>query len=172
MEYFLNFDKMAYVQGLKPEGCILCELAKRKNPEIDLAVFEDDLFTVCVNLYPYNPGHLMIYPRRHIEDIRSFTREESDRCAVLTRLFLDILDETHHPSAYNIGYNMGPNAGASIRHLHMHVIPRYPHELGIADLIAGKRVLVESPMKTAEKIRHAVEKNPDLTNPASADFPS
>jgi ATP adenylyltransferase len=54
----------------------------------------------------------------------------------------------------------------------MHVIPRYPHELGIADLIAGKRVLVESPMKTAEKIRHAVEKNPDLTNPASADFPS
>lgn len=156
MEYFFNFDKMAYVRGLKPEGCILCELLKRDQIEVDLTVYEDEFFNVVVNLYPYNPGHIMIFPRRHLEDIREYTEEEAKRLHLLTTRFLGVLDGTHHPSAYNIGYNMGYNAGASIRHLHLHIIPRYPRELGIADLLAGKRVLVESPMSTAEKLRAAV----------------
>jgi ATP adenylyltransferase len=66
---------------------------------------------------------------------------------------LNILDHTHNPKAYNIGYNMGLEAGASIKHLHLHIIPRYPHEIGIADLMAGKRVLVENPKDTVKKIR-------------------
>ena len=156
MEYFFNFAKMSYVQGLKTDGCILCEIIKNRDPRNDLTVFEDDLFTIVVNLYPYNPGHLMIFPGRHIEDIRDYSPEESARLHELSCRFLSILDASHHPSAYNIGYNMGYNAGASIKHIHLHIIPRYPRELGIADLLAGKRVLVESPMDTAAKIRAAL----------------
>ena len=54
------------------------------------------------------------------------------------------------PSGYNIGYNMGLAAGASIEHLHLHIIPRYPREIGIAELIAGSRVLVQHPRETQE----------------------
>jgi len=144
---------MAYVMGLKTTGCVLCEIARKEEHTVDLTVYENDTFIVVVNLYPYNPGHLMIFPRRHVEDIRQLTRDEGGRCMELTNRFLDVLDALYHPSAYNIGYNMGMNAGASIAHLHLHIIPRYPRELGIADLIAGKRVLVESPLQTVERIR-------------------
>ena len=72
------------------------------------------------------------------------------------RRLLDALDRTHKPQGYNIGYNMGLAAGASIRHLHVHVIPRYPSEIGIADLIGGKRVLVEDPRVTRDRVREAL----------------
>ena len=162
MEYFFNFEKMAYVMGLKTTGCVLCEISRREEHTVDLTVYEDDNFVVVVNLYPYNPGHLMIFPRRHVEDIRQLTRDEGVRCMELTNQFLDVLDVLYHPSAYNIGYNMGMNAGASIAHLHLHIIPRYPRELGIADLIAGKRVLVESPLQTVEKIRTHLQSDSSL----------
>ena len=153
MEYFYALDKLAYLKGRKPEGCILC-LVRDKSPEVvDLTVWSDDLFIVSVNLYPYNPGHLIVFPRRHVEDIRAYTEEEERRQNSVVKKFLDVLDRTHAPTAYNIGYNMGLTAGASISHLHLHIIPRYPREIGVADLIAGQRVLVETPLQSADKIR-------------------
>jgi len=71
-----------------------------------------------------------------------------------------MLDRTYSPSGYNIGYNMGRAAGASIGHLHLHLIPRYPHETGIADLIAGRRVLVEDPRQTAATLRQLAAQPP------------
>jgi ATP adenylyltransferase len=155
MEYFFNFEKMAYVRNLKGDECILCGLVKHTGASPDLTVYEDDLFNVVVNLYPYNPGHVMIFPRRHLEDIRDYTGEEALALHKLTRTCLGTLDKVYRPSAYNLGYNMGGDAGASIQHLHLHIIPRYPRELGIADIVAGKRVLVESPLTSAEKIKAA-----------------
>ena len=155
MNYFFNFDKMRYVKGDRPDGCILCLIHEHSPDVIDLTVFADDLFTVSVNLYPYNPGHLMVFPHRHIVDVRDYTPEEEARVAALTRRFLGILDTTHQPSAFNLGYNMGPSAGASIDHLHLHIIPRYPREVGIADLVAGSRVLIEDPRVTRDRLAAA-----------------
>jgi ATP adenylyltransferase len=159
-DYFLNFEKYAYVTGAKPEGCIFCLIRDRDPAVVDLSVYRDKLFVVSVNLYPYNPGHLMIFPTRHIVDVRSYSPEEEQRLNELTRYFLDISDKVHRPAGYNIGYNMGHFAGASIDHLHLHLIPRYPHETGISDLLAGKRVLVEEPRETARRIREAVDQEP------------
>ena len=160
MHYFYNFDKLAYVKGEKPEGCILCLLANKSPQVIDLSVYEDDVFIVSVNLYPYNPGHLIVFPKRHINDIRNYNEREKSRLEKLTNLFLDFLDEIQNPTGYNIGYNMGLVAGASIEHLHLHIIPRYPNEAGITDIIANTRVLLESPTRTAEKLREKVAQDP------------
>lgn len=159
-DYFFNFDKLAYVKGSKPKGCIFC-LIRDKNPEVvDLSVYRDNLFIVTVNLYPYNPGHLLVFPVRHIKDIREYTQEENHRLPPLMQYLLDLSDNMHTPTGYNIGYNMGLPAGASIAHLHLHIIPRYPRELGIADLIAGKRVLIESPQETARRLREMIAQEP------------
>ncbi len=156
MEYFFNFEKMTYIKGGRPVGCILC-LIRDESPEVvNLTVYRSEFFLAAVNLYPYNPGHLMVFPRRHLLDIREYTAEEEKDLAGVNRLLLNVLDRTHAPRAYNIGYNMGPVAGASIDHIHLHIIPRYPRETGIADLLAGKRVLVEDPLQTTEKLRDAV----------------
>lgn len=155
MNYFFNFDKMEYVRGKRPSGCILC-LVRDHSPEVvDLTVWTDESFTVTVNLYPYNPGHLMIFPNRHVQDLRELSAAEERHLNLLTRTTLDVLDEVYRPSAYNVGYNMGGSAGASIDHLHLHVIPRYPREIGIADLVGGTRVLIESPNVTQERVAQA-----------------
>lgn len=156
MEYFFNFDKIAYLKGERPEGCILCLVNEDSDAVENLTVYRNQHFSVSVNLYPYNPGHVMIFPRRHVEDIRELTSEEESEFVKVQRGILEVLDRTHSPAGYNIGYNMGLVAGASISHLHLHVIPRYPRELGIADLIAGRRVLVEDPKVTAERIRKSI----------------
>lgn len=156
MDYFFNFEKIGYLQGDRPTGCILCLINEESNSVVNLTVYREELFTVTVNLYPYNPGHLMIFPRRHVEDIRELTEEEERALQRVQRGVLEVLDRTHSPAGYNIGFNMGLVAGASISHLHLHVIPRYPRELGIADLIAGKRVLVENPEVTAARVRSSI----------------
>jgi ATP adenylyltransferase len=159
-EYFFNFDKLNYIKGKKPEGCIICLVSENSDQVVNLTVWENESFLVMVNLYPYNPGHLLICPRRHITDIRELSPGEEDMFLTLQRRFLDVMDSMYHPAGYNIGFNMGLAAGASIEHLHLHVIPRYPREVGIADLVAGKRVLVESPMESARKIRETLRQNP------------
>ncbi len=152
MSYFFNFDKIAYLQSKKPEGCILCHIKNRSGEIVNLTVYEDGLFNISVNLYPYNPGHLIIFPLRHIMDVREMTDKETDRLNKLTNRSLDILDSCYSPTGYNIGYNMGLAAGASIEHIHLHIIPRFPRETGIADLIAGSRVMVENPLETKERL--------------------
>lgn len=154
--YFFNFAKMDYVQSRRAAGCVLCGVRDHDSAVVDLTVLHDELVVAAVNLYPYNPGHLLLFPTRHVEDVRELSEAE-DRCLSETiRRLLDALDRTYRPQGYNIGYNMGLAAGASIRHLHMHVIPRYPAELGIADLIGGKRVLVEDPRVTRDRVREAL----------------
>ena len=155
--YFLSFDKITYVQGGKPKGCILCNIRDKNDNIVDLSVYRDDFFIVCVNLYPYNPGHLIVFPQRHMEDVRDFTPQEVDRLTILQKEYLFILERLYSPTGFNIGYNMGLDAGASINHLHLHIIPRYPREIGISDLIGGKKVLVENPYDTTKKITQASE---------------
>lgn len=158
--YFFNFDKMVYVKGRHPAGCILCLLRDRNPDVVDLSIWRDANFVASVNLYPYNPGHLLLYPCRHVEDVRELTEEEEREMVALQRWLLGILDRACSPHAYNIGFNMGAAAGASISHLHLHIIPRYPRETGIADLIAGRRVLVEDPRETARRLSQLAAQEP------------
>ncbi len=153
MEYFFNFDKLGYLKGGRPEGCILC-LVRDGSDQVDrLVVHETAKFMVSLNLYPYNPGHLLVFPRRHVTDVRALEADEKTELTSLTDLCLDSLERAFNPGGFNIGYNMGLVAGASIDHLHLHIIPRFPREIGIVELIAGKRVLVQDPLDTLARLR-------------------
>jgi ATP adenylyltransferase len=159
-EYFFSFGKYEYITGPKPEGCILCLIRDRDPAVVDLSVYRDELFIAAVNLYPYNPGHLLVFPVRHLTDLRQLSPVEERRLTGLIRYLLDISDFVVKPAGYNLGYNMGHPAGASIDHLHLHIIPRFPNESGIADLIAGKRVLIEEPPETARRLRERIAQVP------------
>ena len=158
MDYFINFNKITYVTSKRPDGCILCNVVKKDTDTVDLTVFQNEHFRVVVNLYPYNPGHLMLFPNRHLEDIREYTKEERQDYHEFLEKVLNVLDDVYHPHGYNLGYNMGLEAGASLKHLHQHIIPRYPRELGFYDLIAGKKLLVEDPFKSQEILKEKFKK--------------
>ena len=152
-------NKLAYVKGkARPDvECILCAVIEG-NEQVDrLEVHQSTLFTVSLNLYPYSPGHLLVFPNRHIVDVREFTGAEVVELHRLQCLCLDVLNAVYQTQGFNVGYNIGPPSGASIEHLHLHIVPRYPRELGFMDVIGGARIIVEDPNVTQEKLRRAFE---------------
>jgi ATP adenylyltransferase len=153
MEYFFNFNKLGYLKGEKTHECILCLVRDGSDKVERLIVHDTEKFIVSLNLYPYNPGHLLIFPKRHIIDLRQLDSTERDELNSLIDLALNALEKSFTPAGFNIGFNMGLAAGASIAHLHLHIIPRYPREIGIAELIGGKRVLVQNPLETFELLK-------------------
>lgn len=150
-------NKMDYVKGkAKPNvECILCAIVQGDDRVERLDIYRGELFTISLNLYPYSPGHLMIFPNRHIVDVREFTPEEVIELHHLQCRSLEVLDRVYQPYGYNLGFNVGQASGASIPHVHAHVVPRYPRELGFIDVITGARIIVEDPNVTQDKLRRA-----------------
>lgn len=151
--YLFNTEKIKYVKGAKPDvRCILCAI-RDKDPRVkNLTLFSNELFIIAVNLYPFNPGHVMIFPARHISRIGDMTPEEAAEMHRLLSLTIRILDEEYSPSGYNVGYNLGDGSGASIPHLHQHVVPRYSNETGFLDVLAGTRVIVSDPVEVMNRL--------------------
>jgi len=150
--YVYQFDKLKYFKERKNQndGCILCSLIENK---FDSLIIGKTCFTACcVNLYPYNSGHLMIFPVRHVESYLDLKEEESLDLFKLTQFFMKIIDKIYGPQGYNIGMNLGQFSGASIKHIHQHIVPRFSNELGMIDIIGGSKVMVESPLTTKKRI--------------------
>lgn len=137
------------------DKCILCAIARGEEGVANLEVGRADGFVVTLNLYPYNPGHVMIFPVRHVEDPRELDEKENGTLIRLQNLVLDVLAEEYRPAGFNVGYNIGPAAGASIAHLHLHVVPRYRNELGVVDILSGAKILIEDPVETQARLRPA-----------------
>ncbi len=149
-------NKRDYVRGKRPQvDCILCSILKGEPEVVELLVHLTDLFGVTVNLYPYNAGHLMIFPIRHIIDPREYNAQEILELHELQKLTLDILQTVYEPMGFNIGYNIGRTSGQSIPHVHLHVVPRYPNEVGFMDIIGGTKIVVEDPVDSKNKLKKA-----------------
>jgi len=152
-----SFNKLDYVTGKnKPDvKCILCSIINKDERVISLEVKRFKNFLICANLYPFNVGHILIVPVRHIESVKSLSDEEALQLHYLTNESIDVLTELYSPGGFNVGYNIGSCSGASIEHLHMHVVPRYSRELGFIDILGGAKLVVEHPQITTEKLRNA-----------------
>jgi ATP adenylyltransferase len=122
-----------------------------------LKVYNDGLVFVTLNLYPYNPGHLLIVPNRHILKIKEITKEESIHIFRTIQGLQNLLDDLYSPHGYNVGVNERKVAGGSIEHLHFHLVPRYGNELGYIDIVGKTRVVVEG----LESVLNKVESNID-----------
>ncbi len=99
---------------------------------------------VVLNKYPYNPGHLMVVPTRHVESLVELNEAEIAYLFNKVAAVINLLKKVYNPPGFNIGVNIGENSGASIKHLHVHVVPRYRSELGFMEVIGGARVLIET----------------------------
>lgn len=149
-------SKMDYVREKRPKvECILCAIIAHDSRVVDTCVYSNSMMTVALNLYPYNPGHLMVFPNRHIEDLAELSSDEVMEMHRLAILSMKIIRELYHSQGFNIGYNLGEVAGASIKHLHLHIVPRFRNELGFVDIIAGSKIFVEDPAQAMIKLKKA-----------------
>ena len=159
-DWLQALGKLDYVQGkARPDvDCILCAVRDNDERVVSLKVYEDDLCFIVLNLYPYNPAHLMIVTQRHITKFLDLTKEELLHITRAIQGIQLLLNDLYNPKGYNIGVNQGRNAGGSIEHLHFHLIPRYGAELGFIDIVGKTRVLPEGLEAVKKKIEENINK--------------
>lgn len=152
--HLFNTDKLGYIRSKKDAcGCILCAV-RDSIPEVkNLEIARTSLSIASVNLYPYSSGHIMVFPQRHVEDYCMITDDEALDIHRLSAKLICIIREEFNPSGFNIGYNTGDHSGASIAHIHKHIVPRYPNELGFMDIVGGTRIIVVDPVTVMDKLR-------------------
>ncbi|MFC0675398.1 HIT family protein [Brachybacterium hainanense] len=140
--------RMAYISGeAKPNDpddaaqCPFC-VAPSRGDEDALIVHRGESAYVLLNLFPYNTGHLLVCPHRHVADYTDLTEQELLEVAELTRTAMQVVREVSAPAGFNLGMNQGEVAGAGIAaHLHQHVVPRWQGDANFLPIIGRTKAL-------------------------------
>jgi len=136
----------------KSESCIFCSALD--DPEKRYVIAKNDHAMVVMNTYPYNPGHLMVAPIRHIGDFKKLTSDEYIAIGELIKKSIEVLEKTMKPEGFNIGINLGLVAGAGVKdHIHVHVVPRWCGDTNFMPVTADVKVLGESLEETYKKLK-------------------
>ena len=136
MEYILS-DK-------KTDDCIFCKMVRGPEEEDSLVVHRTALSIVALNKYPYNNGHLMVAPKRHVKDLSGLSESELIDLFRTVRHCEKVLAETMTPEGFNVGINIGSCAGAGVLgHIHVHVVPRFSGDSNFMTTVSETRVIPE-----------------------------
>ena len=149
---------MAYVSGdtPAPEECFICAAAGTEGSD-SLVIERAERTVTLLNRFPYSSGHVMVAPRRHAVDLRELTSEEGMALLEATQRALAAISEMMRPGGFNVGLNLGAAAGASVDHLHLHVVPRWDSDTNFMPVLADVKVLPEHLEITARRLREALD---------------
>ncbi len=145
-------------RGEQERGCIFCTATRP--PESDsLVVYEGNACYVILNLYPYNNGHLMVVPYRHVATLAELTSDEMSGIGRLLQRCETALMEAYRPHGFNVGINLGKAAGAGVLdHVHVHVVPRWSGDTNFMTVVGNTRVLPEDLGASATRLRPIFER--------------
>jgi ATP adenylyltransferase len=145
MEYIAAPWREAYVKKVcRKEGCVLCRALQLKNDRAAFILFRGKWNFIILNKFPYNLGHLMIAPYRHLASFHRAPKEASDEMMDFLKMSLRVLKKNYRPHGFNAGMNLGQSAGAGVvDHYHLHVIPRWQGDSNFMPLISQTRILIE-----------------------------
>ena len=114
---------------------------------------------IVLNAYPYNPGHIMITPYRHVGRVDLLTDEEANEAFALVRKSVSIIENVSHPHGFNVGMNLGATAGAGVvDHVHIHVVPRYNGDTNFMPVLSQTKVVSDALSGTYDLLKPAFEK--------------
>ena len=134
--------RLEYIQGAEDDRCIFCAEEDSTNDQMRLIVARGEHSLVIMNRYPYSNGHLMVSPYRHLSDTAEL---ESDEVLEIHQLMVcsqAVLRDVCSAQGFNIGWNIGPSAGAGIAdHIHMHIVPRWAGDSNFMPILADTRVI-------------------------------
>jgi ATP adenylyltransferase len=146
--------RIEYIEKPKESGCILCQKPEENNDEANFILYRGQSNFVILNAFPYNPGHLMVAPYRHIADLQELADSEAAEHFELVKKSLALLKEVLKPTGFNIGLNLGRVAGAGIEgHLHTHIVPRWQGDVNFMPVLSDTRVISEALAGTYRKLK-------------------
>lgn len=139
-------DRFKYVRKLiKPNGCVFCKSAEEGVGFKTLCLYQSKHAMVVLNKFPYNSGHILVIPKRHVADFDLLSKVEYQDLHQVLQLGVRVLRQTYQPAGFNVGLNLGAVAGAGIpEHLHYHIVPRWAGDLNFFPLIAETKTVIES----------------------------
>jgi ATP adenylyltransferase len=156
MDIIFAHGRMDYIKGRKPEGCVFCEQSIRDE---NLVLYENNYVFISLNKYPYNTGHLLIVPRRHIGEFSDLSTEERFGMFDALGISIEILKEYLKPEGFNTGMNIGKAGGAGIAdHLHMHIVPRWSGDTNFMTCVAETRIAPEEISVTCQNLKKYFDK--------------
>jgi len=151
--------RMEYIrrgEGGDGGGCLFCDLAAagRDQDEANHLLARGQLSFVLLNAFPYNPGHLMVAPYRHVGDFEELTAAELAELMAFAGRAIGALREESGPHGFNLGMNLGQVAGAGIAdHLHLHLVPRWGGDTNFMPVVGRTKVLPELLDETYRRLR-------------------
>ena len=139
---YIKRDKK-YTQQSK-DSCIICNIINKDEKTGSYEIYRSKNFIIFLNLYPYTSGHILISPVKHLTSYVELNTEEIIELGILTQKVMKMLTHFSTTTSFNLGWNEGRFAGGSIKHYHLHIVPRYPTELNFIEIIARTRPFILS----------------------------
>lgn len=160
MDYLWTPWRYAYVTAAqKTLDCIFCDLPKLGDDAKARIVYRGQHCYIVLNTYPYNPGHVMIVPFAHLDELQKLPAEAAHEMMDLSQRMERVLRQLYAPDGVNLGMNIGKAAGAGIAgHIHMHALPRWVADANFVSVIGETRILPETLDKTWKRMREALAK--------------
>jgi ATP adenylyltransferase len=155
MDYLWTPWRYAYVtQTDKTPGCIFCEKIKEKDDRKALIVHRGPRCYILLNAYPYTPGHVMVVPYEHLDELQKLPTPTAQEMMALSQRMEGVLRELYKPDGINLGMNIGKAAGAGVAgHVHLHILPRWVADSNFMSAVAETRVLPEALETTWERVK-------------------
>ena len=145
--------RLTYITGPKTEGCVFCQAIALGDDRTVLVLHRSSHGFLILNRFPYNTGHLMVVPYRHVARLEGLSSEEAEALMALTDFAVRLLEHVMVPQGFNIGMNLGRSAGAGIDdHLHMHVVPRWVGDTNYMPVLGDVKVMPEHLEQTYDRL--------------------
>jgi ATP adenylyltransferase len=159
MDYLWTPWRYAYVAAAqRTDGCIFCVAPKENDDEKMLIVHRGRHCFVILNAFPYTPGHVLVVPYAHLDELQKLPAEAASEMMALSQRMETVLRELYKPDGINLGMNIGKAAGAGIAgHIHMHVLPRWVADSNFVSVIGETRILPETLDVTWKRMTEAMK---------------
>lgn len=149
--------RVEYIRSEKTRECIFCQKPGENKDTQNYILFRGKRNFVILNTYPYNPGHLMVAPFRHLATLDDLTDKELFELFDLVRRSARAIKEAYRPEGFNIGINLGRVAGAGVEgHIHTHIVPRWNGDNNFMPVLADTKVLPEALASTFAQLKDKI----------------
>lgn len=154
MEYIWAPWRIEYIKSVKSADCFLCTYPAQDKDVENLLLFRGTGNFIIMNRYPYNPGHLLVAPYRHIANLEELTVAERNEHFELVSRCISVLKRAFKPGGFNIGANLGKVAGAGVEdHYHSHIVPRWDGDTNYVPVLGNVRVVPQALAETYDELR-------------------
>ena len=156
MDYLWALWRIEYIKIAKEEakkGCILCSKPAAADDRKNLILHRGKHSFIIMNAYPYNSGHLMVAPKRHVANLEDLEDAERNELFAFVSHSIAVMKKTFNAEGFNVGMNLGRIAGAGIdTHIHTHVVPRWVGDTNFMPVTGDIRIVNEAILETYDKL--------------------